>query len=200
MAFTKIPFPETIYSSFKRVNTLIDDLASVLSGKGASQIGICDSGNLFTATNVEDVLAELNGDLTTHKANTTNPHSVTKAQVGLGNVPDLDLSASQQLILPIPYSLYAGAFDGNIFFKYVLSKNQDLSSPVLDLDTDTAVANWKLWTGAEFQNLTSTGFPSTYEALFYLWGSGERNINYYGYWQAYQGSQYGDKIPIIISL
>ena len=106
----------------------------------------------------------------------------------------------QKLVLPIPYSLYAGAFSGNIFFRFVLSKNQDLSAPILNLDTGTAVADWKLWTGSEFQNLTSVGFPSTYDSLFYLWGSAERNTNYYGYWQAYQGAQNGDKVPIVVAL
>lgn len=108
--------------------------------------------------------------------------------------------SSQKLILPIPYSNYAGGFSGNVFFKYVLSINQNLSDPVLNLDTGSAVTNWKLWTGAAFQNLTAAGFPSTYEALFYLWSSAVRNTTYYGYWQAYQGAENGDKIPIIISL
>ena len=34
-------------------------------------------------------VTELAGDLSTHSSNTSNPHSVTKAQVGLGNVPNV---------------------------------------------------------------------------------------------------------------
>ena len=43
------------------VSNVIADLLSTASGKGASQIGIQDSGGLFTATSVEGALAELAG-------------------------------------------------------------------------------------------------------------------------------------------
>jgi len=43
-----------------------------------------DTGNYFTSTNTEGALQEMG----VHKANTSNPHSVTKSQVGLGNCDD----------------------------------------------------------------------------------------------------------------
>jgi hypothetical protein len=43
--------------------TIIDDLASVLNGKGASLIGVEDFGGVFVATTVEGVLSELEGRL-----------------------------------------------------------------------------------------------------------------------------------------
>jgi hypothetical protein len=62
MAFTKATMAgvrDYIYQGFTKFNTLIDDLLSTASGKGASQVGVQDSGDNFTATNVEGVLAEL---------------------------------------------------------------------------------------------------------------------------------------------
>lgn len=43
---------------------------------------IVDTGNYFAADNTNDALQELGA----HKASATNPHGVTKTQVGLGNV------------------------------------------------------------------------------------------------------------------
>jgi hypothetical protein len=68
----------------------------------AEDVSIADVANDFTATNVEDALAELQSDhetdasaLSSHASNTSNPHSVTKTQVGLGNVTnDAQLKAA----------------------------------------------------------------------------------------------------------
>ena len=46
-----------------------------------------------TRTGAVTGLAE-NSDLTAHTGNTSNPHSVTKAQVGLSNVPNTDFTAA----------------------------------------------------------------------------------------------------------
>lgn len=61
----------------------------------AEDIAITDIASYFSATNVEDALAELSVEVDAHTveidnhvADTTNPHSVTKAQVGLTNVTD----------------------------------------------------------------------------------------------------------------
>jgi hypothetical protein len=54
----------------------------------ASLVSVTPSGNL-SSTTVQAALVELQGDADTaaaHAANTSNPHSTTKAQVGLGNV------------------------------------------------------------------------------------------------------------------
>lgn len=45
------------------VSNLSSDLASTANGKGASLIGVEDATNKFTATNVEGVLAELQGNI-----------------------------------------------------------------------------------------------------------------------------------------
>ncbi len=61
MAFTKISLTgmvDTIKAAFTKVNTLITDLLSTSAGKGASQIGIQDSAEYFTAVTVEAALAE----------------------------------------------------------------------------------------------------------------------------------------------
>jgi len=56
--------------------------AIVAEQVGASNQPITDTGNYFTTDNTNAALQELGA----HKASTTNPHGVTKTQVGLGNV------------------------------------------------------------------------------------------------------------------
>lgn len=70
---------DNIKASFLKVNNMIDDLAAVTSGKGASCIGIQDSALNYTATTVEAALAEVYTD---HAAaltmsNTLNENSAT---------------------------------------------------------------------------------------------------------------------------
>ena len=57
-------------------------LADVAEQLSATNQPIVDTGNYFVADNTNDALQELGA----HKASTTNPHGVTKAQVGLGSV------------------------------------------------------------------------------------------------------------------
>ena len=62
MAFIKVSLTatvDTIKEAWTKFNNLIDDLLSVSSGKGASQIGIYDSAGNMDAANVEDALAEI---------------------------------------------------------------------------------------------------------------------------------------------
>jgi hypothetical protein len=69
MALTKVTRATTlIKDGWGAFNTLIDDLLSVASGKGASQVGIYDSAGNMSATNVEDALAEVYTDHSTTKA------------------------------------------------------------------------------------------------------------------------------------
>jgi len=50
--------------------------------------------NLLTSGTVDGVdVSDLNSSYTSHAANTSNPHSVTKSQVGLGNVENTALSS-----------------------------------------------------------------------------------------------------------
>ncbi len=60
-------------------NQLLADVAEQLS---ATNQPIVDTGNYFSADNTNAALQELGA----HKASSENPHGVTKAQVGLGNV------------------------------------------------------------------------------------------------------------------
>ncbi len=65
MAFGKVS-PKgttTISAGWDAYNTFIDDLLAVTSGKGASQVGVEDSGANMAATNVEDALAEIYTDM-----------------------------------------------------------------------------------------------------------------------------------------
>lgn len=51
----------------------------------ASDIAVTPAGNI-SSTTVQAALEEIQTDLDGHKSNTSNPHSVTKSQVGLANV------------------------------------------------------------------------------------------------------------------
>ena len=69
MGFTKVTLTgltrDLMTIAWGRFNTLIDDLLSTSSGKGASQIGVQDAVGNLTATNVEDALAEVYSDTST---------------------------------------------------------------------------------------------------------------------------------------
>ena len=71
----KAKFDENAANIKAFLNAMIAELLSTANGKGASQIGIEDSGSKFTAATVEAALAEAatlistnDGKLTTHKA------------------------------------------------------------------------------------------------------------------------------------
>jgi len=62
MAFGKVTLTgvvDNLKEGWTKFNSLVDDLLSTSSGKGASQIGIHDSAGNLTATNVEAGLAEI---------------------------------------------------------------------------------------------------------------------------------------------
>ena len=62
--------------------SLGSQLADVAEQLSTTNQPIVDTGNYFSADNTNAALQELGA----HKASTSNPHGVTKAQVGLGNV------------------------------------------------------------------------------------------------------------------
>ena len=59
-----------------------DSVPIVAEQLSATNQPIVDTGNYFTTDNTNDALQEMGA----HKASIANPHGVTKAQVGLGNV------------------------------------------------------------------------------------------------------------------
>ena len=75
MAFTKVTLTgvsETLKAGWTKFNSLIDDLLSTSSGKGASQIGIADSGSIITGVNVETALQENRTAINLNTAKVTN--------------------------------------------------------------------------------------------------------------------------------
>lgn len=95
----KAKFDENAANIKAFLNALIEELASTATGKGASCIGVQDADGRYAGSNVEAILAEIAGTgrttetlkgladlISNHTGNTSNPHSVTAAQVGLGNV------------------------------------------------------------------------------------------------------------------
>lgn len=61
-----------------------------------SQVKTYLSTLVFNVATAESVTAVAD-DLATHEANTSNPHSVTKTQVGLGNVPNTDTTTTANI-------------------------------------------------------------------------------------------------------
>ena len=67
-----------------------------VENKTVSEIFESDESTAYQAgimSDVDDLLATTGGSLSAHTGNKNNPHEVTKAQVGLGNVPDIDVKA-----------------------------------------------------------------------------------------------------------
>ena len=77
---TKLAEKEATFAP--RMLSLESELADVAEQLSATNQPIVDIGNYFSSNNTNAALQELGA----HKASTTNPHGVTKAQVGLGNV------------------------------------------------------------------------------------------------------------------
>lgn len=87
MAFTKITLTtDTIRAAFTRFNTFIDDLKSVASGKGSSQIGLRDAAGNVDADNLEDGVAEIYTDVTSARtmADVLDENSATTSGLNWG--------------------------------------------------------------------------------------------------------------------
>jgi len=89
MAFTQITMHGTkdnLKQAFTKVNTLITDLLSTSSGKGASQIGLRDTAGNFDAENVEDFAAEIYTDVTSARtlADTLDEDTATTTSLTWG--------------------------------------------------------------------------------------------------------------------
>lgn len=80
----------------KVVNTAIANLSQLIGDKSVAEqveAGLAEAEN-YTNSKVDILNAAINNkantsELTSHTGNTSNPHGVTKSQVGLGNVPDV---------------------------------------------------------------------------------------------------------------
>lgn len=94
-------------------NTKMDDMPHSLQHSQAndaiealeSKVGIDNSADTNSLDyKVATLISDLNteeSNLSTHTGNTSNPHSVTKAQVGLGNVDNNSLSTILQAVYPV---------------------------------------------------------------------------------------------------
>ena len=69
-------------------------------------------GRYYTKSEIDTTITDINSSISSHTSNTSNPHSVTKAQVGLGNVENKSSATVRklqrvtlQLLLVIPHIL-----------------------------------------------------------------------------------------------
>jgi len=127
---------------------------AVIAGTGIS----IDSTDVYNPIISATGLAEAS-DLTAHTGNTSNPHSVTKAQVGLGNVND-----TSDLLKPISTATQT-ALDGKFTQRTITGTTNQVTvtngngvsgNPTLSLPQD-------IHTGASptFAGVTSTGLTAT---------------------------------------
>ena len=99
------------------INGIVDDLVATTDGaSGADQIG-STALKVGGAETVQSQLEETLANVEAHKANTTNPHVVTKFQVGLGNADDTSdinkpVSTAHQAALNLKADLASPTFTG----------------------------------------------------------------------------------------
>lgn len=137
-----------------RHNTVHDEVGALAAkvGINASTVTTSHDYKLSTVTGTDKAANKTTTDA--HAANTSNPHSVTKAQLGLGNVENYSLVQILQSVYPV----------GSIYFNAGVSTN-----PATLLGFGT----WAAWgagrvpvgidaTQAEFDTLEETGGAKTH--------------------------------------
>lgn len=77
---------------------------SLLPSVKATTVPYDNTSSSLLGENVQEVIDELNQLLTKHSTNTNNPHNITKAQIGLGNVDNTADSAKH-----VAYATSAGS-------------------------------------------------------------------------------------------
>ena len=101
--------------------------------KSVSDIFTSDESTAYQAgimSDVNDLLATTGGSLSAHVGNKSNPHEVTKAQVGLGSVPDIDVKA-----LLDAHESATNPHDIDLSFFDVYTKAETESKVTLGLDS-----------------------------------------------------------------
>jgi len=98
----------------------------------------------------------------------------------------------------LPYSLVAGGYAGNIHFQIEADDSPDFVSAV-SVDSRIDQADWKIFTGYEWDDFPESGMPSTFKSACYL-GTDLDGKTYYR-WRAYYYDEdngvyvYGDWFP-----
>ena len=120
------------------------DLVDFVNAAVAAEANIRSQADQQLQANIDNVAT----DLSTHEQDTGNPHNVTKAQVGLGNVDntsDIDkpVSTAQATAINNAVSEHntSDTAHGNLFSQYRTSESQDnidsnLQSQITNNDTD----------------------------------------------------------------
>jgi hypothetical protein len=88
--------------------------------------------------------------------------------------------------------------DGNsLHFELIVSRNRDMSSPVIDKFSSDDQTNWYYDDGAGFDNqIPAGGVPSGSQpcSVEYAWENSEikQRVRYYMRWRSYDGTSYSD--------
>ena len=108
-----------------------------------------------------------------HLANTSNPHGVTKAQVGLENVDNTSdmnkpVSNAQQQAITSAVEELGGAFDEVIYYMYGDDITEDGIPTIRDIANDssnTALTEAKTYTNTKIDALVGTGASTTLDTI-----------------------------------
>ena len=148
------------------VDNVISDLASTANAKGASQVGVEDSGGLLTATDVEGALAELAGSVDSPAASTevgTTKHVKITTPGGATANTDKALPAGTWEVLDV-YAVQKGAGTPGDLVKLVkdtggdITNDMDISLPDNSLVRAMSIddANTTLIGGTDALRVTET--------------------------------------------
>jgi len=149
-------YPTSIDSYSTKVDNVTDVLADHVN---TLQVGVLALQTTVGITSSADTNS-LDYILRTHVASTANPHSVTKAQVGLGNVEDTDLSTwAGSTNLTTLGTIVTGVWNGTaIGWTYVDKTGSDLA----DLDTKSHTSLTDIGTNTHAQidtHISNTSNP-----------------------------------------
>ena len=95
-SFQEIP-DDTHYPTEKLTKDNLDLKVDKVEGKGLSTVDFTDTSYVHTDNNLTNTLKSNYDTAYSHISSTSNPHSVTKSQVGLENVPNTDCTTTANI-------------------------------------------------------------------------------------------------------
>jgi len=133
---------------------VINDVDAITSVNGQTGIVVLDTGDISEGANLYYTEAHVSANTdvaasTTHRNNTANPHSVTKAQIGLANVENVKVNLNG---LQAPTSTDDNTQGYQVCSRWIYGNQEWVCS-----DSSTNAAIWQETTITDHQGLTNIG-------------------------------------------